>query len=125
MESLGELGELAQHGRRGLLGQVHADAGGRHDRGEVGLEAGRGQPVPPSLAPLEVDRHKPQPAGDADAQLHETATLPRLGAGLVDLEDPQAVAELGPALGEGVQAGTEDDELGDAGVGLLGHQVLD
>ena len=43
----------------------------------------------------------------------------------VDLEDPQPVAELVPALRKGVQAGAEEDELGGAGGDLLGHQVLD
>ena len=50
--------------------------------------------------------------GDAEAELDQAAPLPRLRAGLVDLEDPQAGGEVGPALGEGVEAGAEDDVLG-------------
>ena len=105
---------------RYMLTPVDATTAGR-----PGSKPAADKPVPPALPGLEVDRHQAQPVGDAEAELDEAATLPRLGAGLVDLEDPEAGAELGPALGESVEAGAEDDVLGDAGGGLLGHQVLD
>jgi hypothetical protein len=47
-----------------------------------------------------------------------------MSAALFDFKDPEAVGELGPALDEGVETGTEDDVLGDAGGGLLGNEIL-
>ena len=69
--------------------------------------------------------YQPEPLWDTEAQFDQTLSLPRLGAGLVDLENPEARGNVGPALGKGVQAGAQDDVLGDALFGLLGHQVLD
>ena len=40
-------------------------------------------------------------------------------ARLVDLKNPQARGDFRPALGEGVEAGAEDDVLIDSAVGLL------
>ena len=50
--------------------------------------------------------------------------LPGLRTRLVDLEYPQPGGDLRPALDEGVQAGAEDDVLGDAVAGLFGDQIL-
>jgi len=61
-------------------------AGGGDDRGLAGIKAGRGQLLPPGPVRLEVDRHQPQPVGDAEAELDQPLPLPGLGAGLVDLE---------------------------------------
>ena len=77
------------------------------------------QPLPPRAARLEVDRYQPQPVRDAVAELDQPLALPGLGTGLVDLEHPQAGGDLRPALGEGVEAGAEDDVLADAVAGLL------
>ena len=118
-------GDLAQGGRVGLPGEVHGDAGGGHDGRLVGVESGRRQLLPPRPAGLEVHRHEPQPLGDAEAEFHQPLALPVLRTGLVDLEDPQAGGDLRSALGEGVQAGAEEDVLADAPGGLLGHQILD
>ena len=117
--------DLAQRGRDRVPGEVHADAGGGHDRRPVGIEARGRQPLPPGVARLEVDRHEPQPRRDAEAELDQALALPGLRTGLVDLEDPQAGGELRPALGEGVQAGAEDDVLADAAASLLHDQILD
>jgi hypothetical protein len=65
-----------------------------------------------------------QPGRDAVAKFGEALAFPGLGAGAIDLEDLDAGGQLGLALGEGVQAGAEDDVLGDAVRGLLGYQVL-
>lgn len=51
--------------------------------------------------------------------------LPLLRTGPVDLEYPQTVGELRPALGEGVQARAQDHVLADTAAGLLGDQILD
>ena len=58
----------------------------------------------------------------AVAELLQPLPLPCLGAGLVDLEHPHAVGELGVSLGERVEPGAEEDVLADA---LLDEQVLD
>ena len=107
------------------LREVHADAGGGHDRRLAGIEAGGRQPLPPGSARLEVDRHEPQPLRDAEAELDQALSLPGLRTRLVDLEHPQAGGDLRPALGEGVEAGSEDDVLADAAAGLFHDQVLD
>ena len=83
-----EPGDPAQGGRGGDFGEVHGDAGGDDDRWLVGLEAGRGQLLPPGPVRLEVERHEPQPVGDAVAELDQALALPGLGAGLIDLEHP-------------------------------------
>ena len=88
--SRGERRDLAQRGRDRVLGEVHADAGGGHDRRLAGVEAGGRQPLPPGVARLEVDRHEPQPLRDAEAELDQALSLPGLRTGLVDLEHPQA-----------------------------------
>jgi hypothetical protein len=80
--------------------------------------------LPPILARLEVDRDEPQPLWDAEAEFDQTLPLPLLRTGLVDLEDPQARGDLRPALGEGVQARSEDDVLADAAAGLFHDQIL-
>ena len=78
-----------------------------------------------SAADLEIDGHQAQPVGDAVAELVEAPTLPGLGTRLIDLEHPESGGELGPALGEGVEARAQDHVLGDAEVGPLGDQILD
>src|SRR3954465_12389430 len=59
------------------------------------------------------------------AGLHDTAALPGLGSGLVDLEDLQPPAELGMALGQRVEPRTENHILNYARGELLADQVLD
>jgi hypothetical protein len=61
----------------------------------------------------------------AEAEVDQAPPLPGLRAGPVDLEDPQTGDDLRPALGEGVQAGSENDVLPDAAAGLLHDQILD
>jgi hypothetical protein len=57
---------------------------------------------------------------------HERHRQRRPGRERGDLaQHPQARSDLRPALGEGVQAGPEEDVLGDAPAGLLGGQFLD
>ncbi len=55
----------------------------------------------------------------------EALALPGLRTGLVDLEHEQAGGDLRSALGEGVQARSEDDVLADAAASLLHDQILD
>ena len=105
---------------RYMLTPVEATTAGR-----AGVEARGRQPLPPGVARLEVDRHEPQKRRDAEAELDQALALPRLRTGLVDLEHAQARGELGPALGEGVQARAEDDVLRDAAGGLLRDEILD
>ena len=69
--------------------------------------------------------NEPQPLRDAEAELDQTLSLPGLRAGLVDLEHEQAGGDLRPALGEGVQARSEDDVLADTVAGLFHDQILD
>src|SRR5262249_47010303 len=73
---------------------------------------------PPTAAtkrrPLEVDRNKPQPLRDAEAELDQALSLPGLKSRLVDLEHEQAGGELRPPLGESVQTRSQDDVLADA-----------
>jgi hypothetical protein len=121
----GERRDLAQRGRDRVPGQVQADARGGHDGRPAGVEARGDQLVPPAPAGFEVDRHQPQPLRDAEAELDEPAPLPGLGTRLVDLEYAQAGGDPGAALGEGVQAGSEDDVLADAVAGLFHYEVLD
>src|SRR2546422_2601515 len=86
------------------------------------MKAGVRHLLPPARPRLEVDRHEPQPLRDAEAELDQALPLPGLRTRLVDLEDPQAGGDLRPALGERVQAGAEDDVLGDAVAGLFGDR---
>ena len=58
----------------------------------------------------------------AVAELLQALPLPRLGPGLVDLEHPHALGELGVPLCERVEPGAEEDVLADA---LVDEQVLD
>src|SRR5262249_18598900 len=71
------------------------------------------QPSQPSVAPLEVDRNKPQPLRDAEAELDQALSLPGLRSRLVDLEHEQAGGELRPPLGESVQTRSQDGVLAD------------
>src|SRR5467141_368444 len=83
------------------------------------------QPLPPVVARLEVDRNEPQPLRDAETELDQALSFPSLRTRPVDLEYPQARGDLRPALGERVQAGAEDDVLGDAAAGCFSDEVLD
>jgi hypothetical protein len=93
--------------------------------GRAGIEAGSRQPLPPVVAGLEVHRNEPQPVRDAEAEFHQALPLPGLRTGPVDLEHPHSGSDLRPALGERVQARTEDDVLAHALAGLFHDQVLD
>ena len=117
---------LAQRGRRRLPGEVHGDAGRRHHRGLIRVEAVGQQPRPTTSrrsrsrrAPSAASSGTPKPSSTSRCRFHAW------GPGLVDLENREPRGDLGPALGERVQACTEQDVLGDAVVGLLGDQVLD
>ena len=117
--------DLAQRGRDRVLGQVHADPGGSHDRRPVCIEAGFRQPLPPRFARLEVDRHEPQVRRNAEAEVDQALALPRLRTGPIDLEHEQPGGELRSTLGKGVQARSEDDVLPDATGSLLRDEILD
>ena len=85
---------------RYMLTPVEATTAGR-----AGIEAGAPRARSHQrVARLEVDRHEPQPVGNAEAELDQALALPRLRAGLVDLEHAQARGDLRPALREGVEA---------------------
>ena len=105
--------------------EIHADASGDHHRGLVGTKARRRQRWPPRSTRLEVDRHEPEPIGDAVAQLDQALALPGLRGWLVDFEHPHPRGDVWPTLGERVHSGAQDHVLADAELGLLGHQVLD
>src|SRR5205807_6886687 len=62
---------------------------------------------------------------DAEAELDQAQALPGLGTGLVDLEHLQAGGDLRPALGETVEARSEDNVLADAAASLFHNQILD
>jgi hypothetical protein len=79
----------------------------------------------PAADRLEIHRHQAQPLRDAEAEVDQALALPGLGTGLVDLEYLQPGGDLRPALGEGVQAGSEDRVLGDAAASLFHNQILD
>src|SRR6185436_825315 len=117
--------DLAQRCRDRVLGQVHADTGGRHDRWPAGVEVRRCQPLPPRVACLEVDWHEPQERRDAEAEVDEALALPLLRAGLIDLEHEQTGGKFRPTLGEGVQGRSEDDVLPDAAGSLFRDEIFD
>jgi hypothetical protein len=102
----------AQRGRDRVLGEIHADASGGHDRRLASVEAGLRQPLPPAVARLEVDWNESQPLRDAEADLAQALSFPSLRTGLVDLKYLEPGGDLRPALGEGVQARPEDDVHG-------------
>src|SRR6185295_8635563 len=70
-------------------------------------------------------RHEPQKRRDAVTKIDEALALPLLSARPIDLEHAQARRHLRLALGEGVEACSEDDVLADAAPCLLGDEVLD
>src|ERR1051325_840097 len=105
--------------------KVHADPGGRHDRRPVCIEAGFGHSIPPRVAGLEVDRHKPQEGRDAETEVDEALPFPRLRAGPVDLKYEQASGEFAPTLRKCIQTGSEDDVLPDAASHLLRDEIFD
>ena len=113
--------------------ELAPSGGDRQGQAELGLgvgppgphgEAGGRQLLPPG-ARLEVDRHEPQPLGDAESELHQAAALPGLRTRAVDLEDPHSRGNLRPPLGKGVEASSQKDVLADAPVGLLCDKILD
>lgn len=79
--------------------------------------------LPPPV-PLEVDRHQPQPLGDAVPQLGQPLPLPGLRPGPVDLEHPERGGDVRPTLGEGVQSGSQEDVLVNAPRGLVHDEIL-
>jgi hypothetical protein len=83
------------------------------------------QLLPPRVARLEVDGHEPEERRDAEAEVDETLTLPGLRAWAIDLEHEQTGSKVGPTLGEGVQARSEDDVLPHAQSSLLRNEVFD
>ena len=89
------------------IASPNADTGGRHDRRPPGTKpdaVSRSHHV----ACSEVDRHEPQERRDAEAEVDESLPLPRLRAGLINLEHGRREAAR-LTLGEGVQARPEDD----------------
>ncbi len=70
--------------------------------------------------------------GDSEAELLQALALPGLRARLIDLEHPYPIGEGGVSLGEGVEAGAEEDVLAHALVdehsvrrGLTGGSAVD
>ena len=61
--------DLTQRGRGRILGQIHADACGNHDRRLAGIETLAREPLPPVIARFEVDWNEPQPARNTETQL--------------------------------------------------------
>jgi len=66
-----------------------------------------------------------RPLRDAEPEFDQALPLPSLRSRLVDLEYPQAGGDLRLTLGEGVQAGAENDVLADTPTGLFNDQILD
>jgi hypothetical protein len=106
-------------------GQVHAHTCGRHDRGAPGVKARRCQALPPYLARLEIDRDKLQERRDAEAEVDEALALPGLRTGPIHLEHEQPRGQFRAALGERIQAGSEDDVLLNATASLFRDQILE
>src|SRR6478752_2055187 len=114
-----------QRRRHGLLGQVGHHAEPEEERGLRGVEPGLDQPRH-QVVGLEVDADVRHVAGYGDARVREPVTLPGAGRREVDLEDPGAGVRV--AVGEGVQARSEHDDLTRAaldggGQGVLGEAV--
>jgi len=103
----GEVGDDSEPGEEGLLG---------------GVEAGGGKAFGQRFA-LEVDGREGQPVRDGDFGFGEALALPGLGCGMVDFKDAKGVG-VGATVGEGVEAGAENDELANAGFDRCFERVL-
>ena len=107
----GALGDEVDGGAEGGEGEVGDDSEPGEEGGSGGVEAGEVELGGEGFA-LKVDWHEGQGGGDGDGVLGEEVALPLLGGGVVDLED--AEVGVGVAVGEGVEAGSEEDVLGDS-----------
>ena len=76
-----------------------------------GVEAG-GEELGGEGLVFEVDGDVGEVGGSGEAGVEEEFALPLLGGGVVDFED--AEMRVGVAVGEGVEAGAEQDVLSDA-----------
>ena len=120
----GRAGELSQ-GRRGrVLREVHASrrsttttAGRSNSKPATPSPSHQLSPASKSIGTNESASGTPTPISWRRCRFHACV------APSVDLED--AGGELGTALGERVEAGTEEDDLRDAGGELLADQILD
>jgi hypothetical protein len=90
------------------LAQIGHDPEPGEEGGRARLEARAGKSIDQGLA-LEIDGRHGQRSGKGDARLGESPALPGLGGGMIDLEDAEPV--MGIAIGEGVKARPEHDQL--------------
>ena len=103
----GEVGNDTKPGEKGLLG---------------GIEAGGGEAFGQSLT-FEVDGGEGEPGRKLDCGFEEALALPGLRGRMVDFENVQARG-AGAAIGVGVEASAENDELEDALVDGCGQGVF-
>ena len=114
-------GDEAEGRAKRLLGEVGHNAEPTEEGGGCGVEAG-GVELLRERLPLEVDRGVGEVCGSGEVGAEQEFALPLLGGGVVDLED--AEGGVGIAVGEGIQAGAEQDVLGDSARDGLGEQVF-
>ena len=86
----------------------------REERSNVRLQSSLREPFG-QILPFEVQGEVHDAVVDGDIRFIQTAPLPRLGGGMVDLEHPQSGAER-VAVGEGVEPCAEHDQLPDPAV---------
>lgn len=95
----------------------------REERRRPRIETGRVERLVQPVG-LEVDRYKHQMGGDPAVDPAHALPLEGLHAGLIHLEDSQAVRQLRAAQRVAVQTGAEDHVLPDPGRGRFGQPIL-
>ncbi len=119
------VGKVAPTSLAGSLGRARFSR-----RGPPGTRARLGSSGPRPTSSTAMNgrwsrrRHR-RPVENPVAELDEAGLFPRLRPGCVDLEDERAWGQRGPALGKGVEAGSEQDVLGNVALDLLFEEVFD
>jgi hypothetical protein len=115
-------GEFAKRREHCRLGQVGHDAKPQHERGSVRVEPG-GLKRGFHAAAFEIVSDVRDVRRFGDLRLGKPAAFFGLGRWMIELEDAQVPGRLEP-IGEGVEAGAQDQDLLHAFFDRMGRRVL-
>ena len=117
----GEMSNSGEGGAEGFEGEVRGDTEPAEEGRAGGVKAGFEETGGEGLV-LEVEGDIGEVGGDGDFSLGEHVTLPLLRGGVVDLKDVERWERV--AVGEGVEAGAEDNVLRDAASDCDGELIF-
>lgn len=110
--AVGQAGDEVEGGPDGIFGEVGDDAEPGEESLLSGVEAGGSEAFGQSLT-FEIDGGEGERRRDRDCSFGEALAFPGLRGGMIDFENVQAMG-AGAAVGVGVEASAENDELADA-----------